>query len=265
MKILLRNWKDSHYVWKDASWHQHKFFIEPEKVEVSPISILAIKDDEREKNYVVCVHCGAMVKNDPASIEAHFAEMEAKRDCIKCKALGERSIETLKADYTKNADGTYTAVKTILTSLRCKQDWYNSPDINSDRAKQICIYHQCRRRGMQKISDFFTRHPDAFDKNATVDALIAKKYTHDNYRDGFFEYDLKCRNTVKACVNKAGIIDHFIIKSKGYSYIAFYSVKYDKIFWTENGVNYTESMPYHMTENKLEMAKKKIVELYKED
>ena len=265
MKILLRNWKESHYVWKDAIWIRGRFFTEPDKIEIYPINILAIKDDERADKYVMCAHCGAMVKNDPASIEAHFAEMEAQRDCTKCKNLRESTIDTVKANYTKNADGTYTAEKTILMSLRCRVDYYNSPDVNSDRAKQLCVYHQCRRRGMQKISDIFTMYPGIFDKNATADALVAKKYVHDGYRNEFFEYDLKCRNTVKACVNEAGVIDHFIIKSRGYSYIAFYSAKYDKIFWTENGRDYTESMPYYMTENKLEMAKKKIVELYKED
>lgn len=265
MKILLRNWGGSHYVWKDASWNRGRFFIEPEKVEVSQISILAIKDDKRADEYVMCVHCGAMIKNDLASIEAHYAEMEAKRDCTKCKNMRENAIDTFDVNYTKNADGTYTVKKTILSSLRCKMDWYSPPDINSDRAKQICIYHQCRRQGTQKISDIFTKYPGIFDKNATVDALVAKKYAHDTYRDGFFEYDLKCRNTVKACVNKAGIVDHFIIKSRGYSYIAFYSAKYNKIFWTENGRDYTEAMPYYMTDNKLEMAMKKIADLYKGD
>lgn len=265
MKILLRNWSNSHYVWKEATWAKGKFFTEPEKAEVYPINILAIKDDERADKYVMCAQCGEMVKNDSASIEAHFAKMEAQRDCTKCKNLRERPINTVKANYIKNEDGTYTAEKTILMSLKCGVEYYSPPDINSDRAKQMCVYHQCRRRGMQKISDIFTKYPGIFDKNATVDALVARKYVHDGCRNEFFEYDLKCRNTVKACVNKAGIIDHFIIKSRGYAYIAFYSAKYDKIFWSENCIDYTESTPWYMTENKLEMAKKKIAELYKGD
>lgn len=265
MKILLRNWEGSHYVWKDVIWIKGKFFTEPDKTEIYPINILAIKDDERAKNYVMCAHCGAMVKNDPVSIEKHFAEMEAQRDCTKCKNLRESIIDTVKTNYTKNADGTYTAEKTIVMSLRCRMDYYNSPDVNSDRAKQICVFHQCRRHGMQKISDIFTQHPGIFDKNATVDALIAKKYTYEEYRNGYFEYDLKCRNAVKACVNDAGIIDHFIIKSKGYKYVAFYSEKYNKLFWSDSGCKYTEVTPYYMTENKVETAMKKISALYKED
>lgn len=265
MKILLRNWEDSHYVWKDATWIGGKFFTEPGKDAINHINILAIKNDERAEKYVMCAHCGAMVKNDPVSIEAHFAEVEAKRDCLKCQYLYERVITTTNKKYTKNEDGTYDIVKNVNASLRCKQEYYSPPEINSDRAKQICHFYKCRRRGMQEISDTFTKYPGVFDKSVTIDTLIAKKYVYESYIDGFFEYDLKCRNTVKACVNNAGIVDHFVIKSRGHRYIAFYSAKYNKVFWIANGRDYTETMPYYMTDNKLETAMKKISDLYKED
>ena len=263
MKILLRNWKDSHYVWQDATWIRGRFFIDD--IEIYHTNILAIKSDEDiAKNYVMCAHCGTMVKNDPESIEAHFAEMEAKRDCFKCQNMRERAQTQEILSFKKKDDGTYDLVKNVNAYLVCKVDYYNAPEINSDRAKQICQYYQCRRRGTQKINDIFFNYPGIFDKNITVDKLIEGKYVFSQYADCYFEYDLKCRNTVKACVNEAGVVDHFIIKSKGYTYRAYYSAKYDKLFWGD-GCFYTESMPYHMTENKLEMAMKRIAALYKED
>ena len=264
MKILIRNWQDSHYVWKDVEWLRGRFFLDD--IEIYHTNVLAVKDDEGiAENYVMCVHCGAMVKNDLESIEAHYVETEAKRDCFKCDRLRERVQTQEILSFKKKDDGTYDLTKNVNAYLVCKQDYYNSPEINSDRAKQICQYCQCRRRGIQKINDIFFNYPGVFDKNITVDALIEGKYAFSAYADGYFQYDLKCRNTVKACVNDAGIVDHFIVKSKGYVYRAYYSAKYDKLFWTDNGCFYTENTPYHMTENKLEMAMKKITALYKED
>ena len=263
MKILVRNWNDSHYVWLDVEWNRGRFFFDD--IEIYHTNILAVEnEDEIAKNYVMCAHCSVMVKNDPESIEAHYAEMEAKRDCFKCQHLRERAQTQEILSFHRKEDGTYDLVKNVNAYLVCKQDYYNSPDINSYRVKQTCKYYQCRRRGMQTINSIFFSYPGAFDKNITVDKLIEGKYAFSKYTDGYFEYDLKCRNTVKACVNDAGIVDHFIIKSQGYVYRAYYSAKYDKLFWSDNGCYYTENMPYHMTENKLEMAMKKIVALYKE-
>ena len=262
MKILIKNWNGSHYIWKDAKWLRGRFYIDD--CEIWHTNILAIDDSEDfAKDYVMCAHCGAMVKNDAESIEAHFAESEAKRNCFKCESLRERVQESETLSFIKKDDGTYDLVKNVNAYLVCKQDYYNSPEINSDRAKQICIYHQCRRRGTQKVNDIFFNYPGVFDKNITIDTLIANKCVYDDYRNGYFEYDLKCRNTVKACVNEAGIVDHFVIKSRGYYYVAYYSSKYGKFFWCDNTIDYTERMPYYMTDAKFEMAQKKIVALYK--
>ena len=264
MKILLRNWEDSHYVWKDVVWNRGRFYIDD--IEIYHTNVLAVKDEEGiAENYVMCAHCGVMVKNDPESIEAHYVETEAKRDCFKCDHLRERVQTQEILSFNRKDDGTYDLTKNVNAYLVCKQDYYNSPEINSDRAKQICKYYQCRRRGMQKINDIFFTHPGVFDKNITVDKLIECKYAFSKYADGYFEYDLKCRNTVKACVNEAGIVDHFIIKSQGYTYHAYYSAKYNKLFWNNDGVSYSESMPYRMTETKVDMAMKRIETLYKED
>lgn len=267
MKILLRKWNDKYYVWKDAIWRKGVFYVtekEYGELEVYPVSILAIKDDSR-KNHVVCANCGELIENTPAAIEKHFSDMEAKRDCFKCNSLSKNVVKSSSASFTKNEDGTYNVTENFDAVLKCRQSYYNSPSIDSEAAKKICIFHRCRKNGVTEINDVFIQYPDLFDKQVAVDVLIAKKFTCDGNVNNYFEYDLKCRNTVKACVNKLGIIDHFVIKCRGYRYNTYYSAKYDQLFFSSNGRDYTTDMPYNMTENKYTQAKAKISALYKEE
>lgn len=262
MKILLRRWGNEYYVWKDATYTSNGFVYDGEVIYTT--NILAIKDDNR-KDSVMCAHCGKIIKNDPESIEAHFAEQEAGRDCFKCGSLRKYNVKTTKADYIKNADGQFTVTETYSADLKCGQQWYGGPSIDDERVKKICIYYRCRNVGVKPIKDIFTQYPDPFDKNVTVDMLLAKKFAHDGYTCGHFEYDLKCRNTVKACVNEVGIVDHFVIKHRGYRWNAFYSAKYDKLFFSINGRDYEDCIPNALSETKYNQAKAKISALYKEE
>lgn len=269
MKILIRKYDDQqYYVWKDASYKSNKFYVDYEgygECSINRTNILAIKDDNRSE-YVICHHCGTMIHNDPESIEAHFVEMEANKDCFQCSSLRKHRVKTSKAEVVENIDGEFNVVETYKADLRCGQSYWNPPQINSEEAKNYCVHYRCRRVGVKPIEDIFTKYPGLFDKYVSVDVLQEKKCAYDGYFDGFFEYDLKHRNTIKACVNELGIINHFIIKVRSHKYIAFYSAKYDKLFFaTSNRRDYDESMPYYMTDNQYNKAKEKISALYKEE
>ena len=262
MKILLRRYGEEYYVWKDAVYEAGQFKVDGGAIYM--VNILAIKDDNR-KDSVICAYCGKVIKNDPEAIEAHFAEQEAQRDCFKCSSLRKYSYTSEHATFEKDADGKYIVKETYIADLRCSQNWYNGPKIDTDDAKKICLFYKCRNTGVHPIKDIFTQYENPFDKNLTVDMLRSKKFEHEGYAGGFFEYDLKCRNTVKACVNELGIVNHFIIKHRGYRWVAFYSAKYDKLFFANNGRDYDEEIPSGMSMAKYEQAKAKISGLFKEE
>lgn len=262
MKILLRKWDDKSYVWKDATYKNGKFICD--ELGVYEINILAVKDDNR-KDYVTCNFCGELIKNDPESIEAHFKEKEAKRDCFKCQYLRASKHRIIKADYAQNNDGTYNATETFVATLKCGNIYWNQPTIDSNDAKKICQFYKCRNHGVARIEDIFTQYPDPFGKQIAFDVLLEKKFEYDGFINGFFEYDLKSRNTVKACVNDLGIVDHFIVSHRGYKYKAYYSAKYDKLFFSNDGRNYSLETPIAISENKYRQAKAKISALYKEE
>lgn len=262
MKILLRRWDEKYYVWKDAEYNNGRFCVED--ISVYDTNILAVKDDDR-KDSVICNHCGKVIKNDPESIEAHFAEQEANRDCFKCSSLRKYGYESEQATFERSADGRYIVKETYKADLKCGQSWYNGPKIDTEDAKKVCIFYKCRNAGVVPIKDIFTQYPDPFNKSITVDLLREKKFDQCDRIYGFFEYDLKCRNTVKACVNELGIVDHFVIKHRSSRYMAYYSAKYDKLFFTLNGRDYDDEMPSGMSQAKYDQALAKISALYKEE
>ena len=270
MKILIRKFdENNYYVWKDAIYVGGEFRINDDEyggLRIHQSEIIAVKDDNRS-GYVVCNHCGEMIKNDPESIEAHFAAKEAMRDCFKCSSLRKNRVASLNAEMTEESNGRLKVVETYTAELRCGQSYWNSPMITSEEAKSVCTHYRCRRIGVQPIKDIFTQYPNPFDKHITVDALNAKKFVPDEggMKNDYFEYDMKLRNTLKACVNKLGIVDHFIVKCRNYKYHAFYSAKYDKLFFSNSRGNYSESIPDYMSDAKYNQVKAKISALYKEE
>lgn len=264
MKILLRKYGNECYVWKDAIYvrknGEYCFCIDEDLI--LQTNVLAIKDDDRA-GYVTCNHCGTLIKNDPASIEAHFAEQEAKRDCFHCENMSIRRLDVRDIQYVKNNDGTYTRTETANVNLYCGRYSWDRVPIDSPDAKAICKYAQCRKRGVSNIEDVFIQYPDLFDKQVAVDVLNEKNSSYDGYKNSFFIYDLKCHDAVKACVNELGIIDHFIINFRTHSAKAYYSAKYDKLFFADND-EYAEHPWFDLSENRYNQAKAKISALYKE-
>lgn len=260
MKVLLRKYGDKYYVWKDAVWKAGCYYIENEEIEVT--DIVSIKEDNREK-YVRCIHCGTIIKDDLKSIEKHFADEEAKKDCFNCSCLRLSSQTNMKQAYTKNEDGTYHRVATSDVTLLCNQFWparsIDHPDVN-----QGCVCYQCRKSGTEPVSDVFMEYPGLFDKQITVDVLKANGFEYDGYKNGYFEYDLKLRGSLKACVNELGIVDHFLVKYSYYSVWVRYSEKYNKLFYIDRG-NYYGNEKVSVSTSKHNSVLKKISTLYKEE
>ena len=262
MEALLRKYGDEYYVWKEVNYSKGAFIFADGSSKINQINILAIKNDNR-KDFVECAHCGEIIHNDPESIEAHFTAQEANRDCFHCNELSISKISSIDAQYVKNDDGTYTRTATDKVNLYCgKYSWDQNP-LNSHGADKACKYTQCRRKGVREISDIFIKYPDLFDKQATVDTLNENNSIYEGYKKGFFVYDLKCHNAVKAHVNPLGIISHFTISFRTNTMKAFYSAKYDKLLFVRWD-GYLENAPYDISDNRYNQAKAKISALYKE-
>ena len=259
MKVLLRKYDNKYYVWKDATWKDGGYYVGDEQI--TQTNILSIKEDNREK-YVLCCNCGAIIKDDPVSIEKHFADEEAKKNCFECRSLRVDNFHNVNITYVKNEDGTYHQTKNADVVLRCTQYWpsrdINNPDINSG-----CLYHRCRKLGTRPISDVFMKYPGLFDKQITVDLLQSKGFEYECCRNGYFEYDLKLRGTLKACVNELGIVDHFIIRYRYSSAHVYYSEKYNELFYVCSG-DYCSRDDTDVSESKHNAVKAKISALYKE-
>ena len=265
MKALLRKYQGQYYVWKPVEWTNLTYYLiddDGARLEINQNEIVAI-DENIGNGYVVCQHCNKLIKNDPESIEAHFKEEEAKRDCIRCKHLTTGDDKNvLDATLQKNDDGTYKVTQTFIAALYCKMGWY-AKLIDSRDAVANCEYMQCRKRGVAPIADILIKYPGVFEKLITVDTLISKKCENERYINGYFEYDLKCRGSLKACVNEMGVVDHFKLYYRGYVQKLYYSSKYNMLFISDSGC-YRENMPYFISDKKCEQIKEKLASLYKE-
>ncbi len=264
MKALLRKWGDKYYVWMPVTWKDFNYCIVDENgysTEIYPTNILAVDEDNRA-GYVVCANCNKLIKNDPESIEAHYAEEEAKKDCFKCGYLRTSNRQVVGATGKKNDDGTYTVTQNFVANLSCSTNYWGKP-IDSRDADEHCIYRKCRRSGMAPIDDIFVKYPGVFEKLIAVDTLIEKKCEYKGQCNGSFEYDLKMRGTLFAEVNEMGVVDRFRLSYRGHSYYLYYSDKHDIMFYAERGY-YKEGVPYGVPSKKIEQVKEIVAKLYKE-
>lgn len=279
MQILLRQYDGKYYVWKEAKFTKEGYVISSTTIgpdagdvyastldaverTVNQIGILDVKASE-EENYVMCGGCGEVIKNNPESIEAHFAEREAQKDCLTCKSLYESSVNVRQVTYTKNEDGSYNAVSKYKVNLSCRNGYFSLNNPSQETIKRNCVYYRCRHYGVKENANIFTKYPHPFETQITVDTLLAKKCNYEGYNYGFFEYDLKLRRTLFACVNELGVVDHFRATWRNYQYRVYYSDKYDKLFFVDCS-NYTEKLPWSITVEKANKIKEKIAAFYKE-
>lgn len=264
MEILLRGTQENNYKWESAVWKKGYYYITDElgfESRINETNILAVKNDERIGK-VQCGYCGEIIENNSESIENHYATTEAKRNCLECDNVTIGRRENVKYTYTPNKDGTYNVVENFVANLMCDLHYWVY-DINSETAKRDCIYTQCRRRGVREIDSIFVKYPEPFVRQITVDVLKAKKYPCEGFHSGYFVYDMRVRNTLKACVNEMGIVDHFIVTHRGWDYVMYYSDKYNKLFGIDNG-KYRDNAVDNTSESKVNSTIKKISELFKE-
>lgn len=257
MKVLLRKYGDRYYVWKDAKYQKDFYVIDHGNWDET--KIVAIKGAEKE-NYVVCRYCGEKIPNNPESIERHFAEQEAKRDCLTCGYCRPGNSAKKNVAITKNNDETYTVTETYTTSsLMCDQSYR---DINHQFSRNNCPHNQCRQNGTTPYGSILMKYPDLFETQITNDLLLKKKYEYRYSTDNEFMYDLKCRNTFFACVNEIGIVDHFLLNYQYRHTFFYYSAKYDKLFYVNNG-KYTEGKPNWVSQTKYDQISARVRSLYK--
>lgn len=262
MKILLRKYVNKYYVWRDAVWNNGRYLFSDTGVEVAQTEILAVAEDNRI-GYVRCANCGKIIKNDPESIEAHYKEEEAKKNCLTCPKVtvygDKRNVEKT---YEPNDDGTFNIIEKCVALLGCQASYYKR-EIHSSDAAANCIYSRCRRSGVADIDDVFVKYPGLFDKQITIDTLIANKYERCDYSNGYHIYDMKMRSTLFAYVNEMGIVDHFEVVFKGWNYQFYYSARYNKLFFYDWS-KYDERVSNHISDAKKDAILTKLDKLYKE-
>lgn len=257
MEILLKRYKGSNYVWKQATYSDRNYNVEG--TIVSPVSVLSVRGFENGK-YVACQNCGAKIENNPESIERHFAESEVNANCLTCQHAKSYYQNNTKETFTPNGDGTYSVSATYNARVRCGKSWQ---DISTPEAKTYCHYRRCRMAGVKAAEDILMQHPDLFETQITIDVLLKKNYNYEATKWNYFVYDMQCRGTLHALVNDSGIVDHFIGSYRNRSYELYYSAKYDKVFFNDYG-QYTEGKPGYMSDTKFNTLVKKIKALYKE-
>jgi Zn ribbon nucleic-acid-binding protein len=265
MKILLRNYDGKYYVWKDARWENGSYFLIGSGMHDQRIymnNIIAIKEDDRI-GYVRCNNCGELIKNTPEDIEAHFALKEKEKDCLKCgyvRLYGDKYNK--KIVYTKNDDNTYSITETYDSALGCSAGYWTHK-LGDSGAERDCIHTKCRRYGVSEINDIFIKYDNPFDKHITVDFLREKKFVCEGYIGDHWEYDLKCRGSLKACVNELGIVDKFKVYSRGYEYYAYYSARHNKLFF-DDGYKYSDHHDDYVGASKHDMILTKLSKLFEE-
>ena len=261
MQILLRRYDGEDYVWKTATYEGEAYYITAKngKQRIRDVQIAAIKENEYA-DYVVCVACGKMIRNTPEEIEKHYAEMEAKRDCSKCEYVKFANRE-IESRIIEEEDDTCRVTEVFTAALRCGVVSWSPTEIKTAVRHGSCIYTACRKKGMRKPNSVFMKYPGAFDTAITSDTLVAKKMKYDGFESEFFLYDMKARGTIKACVNKAGIVDCFMVHYRGNTLFFKYSEKYDKLFYI-NGWTYEEGCPYWLKEAKFNELHQKVKVLY---
>lgn len=257
MRILLRNDGGKPYVWKDAEYKDEKYYLDGNYI----VETAIVAVDDIETDHVVCKTCGEVILNTPEAIEAHYAKRERERDCASCERLQFRRNEPMpKRKLVDIGNGTFQVTEEFTSRLFCKDRW-DVREMTDRYTLERCSYMQCRVNGMRPLNDIFHKYPGVFDTTVTVDALLAKKFKYNGTRGRWFVYDMRSRGTIKALVNKLGIVECFQLSSNGSTVLYYYSEKYDKLFYA-GGAEYVEGYPYWFREAKFDEAHDKIKALY---
>lgn len=262
MKLLLRQFNDECYVWKNGSMKDETHFIVDGK-SVLQTDVISISRDNRSK-FVKCSACGGILKNTEEAIKEHRLKSTTSATCMGCQYLRESNSKTKSIKYVLQDNGKY--VSTIKKEMRllCSRGWGARYDINSKEARDGCKYKCCIDARMDGFKDIFMEYPGIFDDMITVDCVLDAGFTERTKKsNGTSLYTLKGRDNIIAIVNAINIVDSFQVSRYSHDWTIVYSKKYNEFYCTWGGKyhkwNPTEDMMPHET---MQRIKNKIVRLY---
>lgn len=261
MRALLRSCNGEQYVWKKVEMKNADTFAVEGGLEVHQTGIVSISRDNRKK-FVRCSICGEIIRNTPEAINAHKDRASTSETCFGCPYFRERNDKQLSAKYTLQEDGSYIVNAKKSVELICGNSW-SRPDINSQKAREVCKFRDCARAEMRAIEDAFTKYPSLFDDMITVDRILENGFTErTEHASGAIHYKLKARGHITAVVNNLNIVDYFIIDYRSHQVKVMYSKKYNKLFLIRGGVYVEYVRSTYMPDSTLESIKGKIASLY---
>ena len=264
MQALVKDYNGEQFVYIPVKYTKVGFYTLKDE-RIYETNIVDISRDNRSQ-YVICSHCGAMIKNTPEAIEAHKAEQEKKRDCFTCKHMKtgfiSNSNRKRKFKPALNNPGNYIIKETWSTNCYCDYVWRN-PDINSEEAKSHCKYCQCRHAEMTSFTDTFLKYPGLFNVLPTVDMLLQKNWKFEYIMGDYITYHHPRMTTLKAYVNSKGIVTQFCASdTTGTNYKLMYSKKYNQLFFLGGNNKYKISVPYNLIGDRRDSIFIKIKELF---
>lgn len=262
MKVLLKSYNEEPFVWKKAEIKNLTQFTLEDGSTANQTDIVSISRDNRKK-FVRCSSCGTIIKNTPEAIKEHKERASTSAICFGCRHLRECGIEQLSAKYTLQEDGKYIVNTKKSVKLMCTYSWRHC-DVNSQDARDICVYKSCCTAEMQSINDVFTKYHGLFDDMITVDKILDNGFTEreEHHNGNFVYYKLKARNNITAIVNKLNIVEYFVIDYRNHTIRVMYSKKYNKLFSMYNGVYKEFNGAWFMPDKTFANIKAKIASLY---
>lgn len=260
MQVLFKE-RNNNLVWKDAIYKEREFRSPDDESPYLYQNIYAIKNDNRRK-IVICSGCGKEVPNTPSAINAHRNMINKPNKCFECSYLYPTETKVASQKYTLNEDGTYTESTKRNVKLTCRKGYYYH-DINSDESKQKCKYAKCENATFNRIEDFWTQHPKAFEEFITIDRIIDAGYKSMYKNTNDIEFELKSKANLTAHVNNQGICYAFTFRRRNRCYTLRYSKKYDKVWAVDARYYFRELHTLDIPENTIEIITKKLKTLYK--
>lgn len=262
MKILLRNFDNKEYEWKDAEFVDGNFKVDNNVVRQT--NIVYVFEDNRS-DFVKCSHCGEVFRKGSPEIAVHRNKYKDVNQCFNCQYMRKRNNTTTGVQYERRSDGKYDVTTKSVATLICDHGyyrWFDDADIISEATRDRCQYKACATSTMEEIEDIFTRMPGVFDNIITTDKVNSVGYKELKVYDQSIHFRLKGRNEIWAVANSLNIVDYFLVTYHGNTWKILYSKTYDKLFEIR-GWDYHEWNPREMTSVTKQYIKEKIAELYR--
>ena len=254
--VLLR----SDYVWRKAMFDTKNGTLRVADIgTVTEQNIVAIENDCR-KDYVRCKCCKEIIRNDEATIAEHIRNAVGEAKCLKCRYLKTKNESNEAKQFVKREDGKYDVVRTSVAELWCH--YGDNCQISAEGAFSQCRFAACATGEFDNMGGFFVRYPEAFNKIVTVDALDPQTWEFYEKNGNSVYLKAKKRFSLRAKINKLGIIDSFMYRTRTDEATLVYSDKYGKLFrMTGNGYDELPDWIGNVRKNEL---LKTISEIYKE-